>query len=166
MRGGLLPAPALPLTPGRSLGFEALNFPGYRLMHENFAVFLRQAGAGSAGGVTTDTSWVVRPGLADGAGVSFEATTWPGYYLTAPTGGGALGLVRNDGSAGFAGRATFAAVAGAAGQGSSFQVWSDRTLQVRHQDFQVFAQKADGSDLGRADSSFVLRSGLFPTPAV
>ncbi|MEW1958223.1 AbfB domain-containing protein [Kineococcus sp. NPDC059986] len=164
VRGAFVPAPPLPLTPGRSLGFEAVNFPGYRIQHENFGVYLRQAGTGSAGGVKTDTSWVVRPGLADGAGVSFEATTWPGWFLTAPAGGGVLGLVRNDGSSGFAGRATFAAVAGAAGQGTTFQVWADRTLQLRHAGFVVYAQKADGSDLGRADSSFVLRSGLFPAP--
>ncbi|WP_380175988.1 galactose oxidase-like domain-containing protein [Kineococcus sp. DHX-1] len=118
------PTGTVPLTVDTAVGLEAVNFAGYRVMHENFAVYLRQAGTGSADGVKTDTSWAVRPGLADAAGVSFEAVTWPGYYLAAPTGGGATGLVKNDGTKGFAARATFAPVTGATGQGTTFQVWA------------------------------------------
>ena len=165
VRAGLTAAPAVPLTAGRSVGLEAVNFPGYRLQHQDFAVFLRQAGPGSADVVRRGASWVVRAGLAGATGVSFESVDWPGHFATAPaTGAGALGLVRDDGSAAFAARATYAAVAGLGGAGTSFQTWSDRTLHLRHQDFQAFVRPLDGSDLGRADSTFVVRSGLAPAP--
>lgn len=165
VRVGYAAAPAVPLTAGRSVGLEAVNFAGYRLQHENFGAYLRQAVPGSTEVVRKGTSWVVRPGLAGAAGVSLESVDWPGYFLAAPAEGvGALAMSARDGGAAFAGRATFVAVDGVAGGGTSFQVWSDRTLHVRHQDFRFWAQKLDGTDLGRADSTLTVRSGLAPAP--
>nr|WP_255480488.1 AbfB domain-containing protein [Quadrisphaera sp. RL12-1S] len=164
VRAGLTAAAPVPLTAGRAVGLQAVNFPGYRVRHQDFAAYLQQVGAGSDAGARADTTFVVRPGLASADGTSLEAVNFPGYYLTAPAGGGALALVKGDGSAAFAARATFAPVAGAAGQGTTFQVWADRTLVLRHAGFRVYAVKTDGSDLSKADSSFTVSSGLSPAP--
>ncbi|MEJ5913226.1 AbfB domain-containing protein [Pseudokineococcus sp. 1T1Z-3] len=164
--GGTPPAPptgTVPLTPGRAVGLEASNYPGYRVQHESFGAVLRQAGEGSSAVVKAGTTWVVRAGLASADGVSFESVDWPGHFLAAPAGtAGALVMARGDGSAAFAGRATYAAVAGATGQNTSFQVWRDRSLQLRHRDFRLFAEALDGSAGTRADATFVVRAGLAP----
>ncbi|MFB9377079.1 AbfB domain-containing protein [Kineococcus gynurae] len=163
---GGAPTGSVALTPDSAVGLEAVNFPGMRVQHENFAAYLRAAGTGSSTAVKNGTSWSVRPGLASADGVSFESLDWPGYYLTAPAGAGAVQLVRNDGSTAVATRATFAAVTGATGQNTSFEVWGNRGLRLRHANYQLFAQPADTSDLGRADSTFVVRAALSPATPV
>ncbi|TNM67806.1 hypothetical protein FHN55_10080 [Streptomyces sp. NP160] len=46
--------------------------------------------------VFNGTSWTVRTGVASADGVSFESVDWPGHYLSAPAGGGAVTMARDD----------------------------------------------------------------------
>lgn len=105
---------------------------------------------------------MTRPGLA-GQGVSLEALNFPGCFLRAQSGGAAT-LARGDGSAAFAQAATFVPVAGLTGQGTSLRLPADRAAYLRHRDFRLYAERFDGSDGARADSTFRVTSALDPLP--
>lgn len=156
---------SVPLTVGASVGFEATNFPGYRVRHRGFVAYLDPVDANSDGLAKSDSSWVVRDGLS-GGGVSFESVGFPGYYLSVPANGGPgeVTLVQNDGSGAFARRATFIGASGNTGQNTSLALRSDPTLFLRHQNYQLFLQPSDQSDLFRADSTFAVRTALTPAP--
>ncbi|MEU6247964.1 AbfB domain-containing protein [Glycomyces sp. NPDC047010] len=100
-----------------------------------------------------DTWFQVAAGLADRADdcVSFESVNLPGYYLR--RNGSVLKLEEHDGSAQFAGDATFRAVAGLADASwTSFQAYDDATLYVRHAYYVLRTDVIDSG--GHADATF------------
>jgi hypothetical protein len=168
---GLVPATeategSVPLTVGTRVGLEPTNFRDHRLQHENFGIVLRRASAASSAAVRLGTSWTVRAGLASAADVSFESVDWPGWFLTAPIGPGAVAMARDDGTPALRARMTFVAVRGATGQNTSLQVFNQPAMLLRHQDFVLRSAALDGSDLARADSTFAVRPALAEDPTL
>lgn len=150
----------VPLTVGSVVGVEAGNFPGYLVRRQGGAVRLDPLSTASAPAARAEASWAVRAGLA-GEGLSFESVSTRGVFLRAATGGLAAPAA-DDGSVAFDRAATFLPVAGLSGQGTSLQLYADRGAYLRHQDFVVRGAAFDGSDLGRADSSFRVKPALDP----
>ncbi|MXG88548.1 AbfB domain-containing protein [Nocardioides flavescens] len=152
----------VPLASGTAVSLVPINYPGHKVRHYDFDLYLEPASTTSSPWLRADASFVTRPGLA-GQGVSLESVNYPGYYLRA-TAGGAARVVQRDGTAAFAQAATYVAVTGLSGQGTSLRLLSDRTAYLRHRNFRLYAEKFDGSDLGRADSTFRVTSALDPMP--
>ncbi len=102
-----------------------------------------------------DAQWRLRPGLADSAGVSFESVNFPGRYLRHSN--YVIGLAANDGSALFAGDATFHRTAGLADANwTSWRSHNFPTRYLRHAGFvlriDVLSSSSPASD--RADATF------------
>lgn len=156
------PGPAVPgsvpLTVGSRVGFESFNVRGNRIRHQNYRARIDPIDASSSQQSRTDSSFVVRTGLAGGTGFSFEAVGLSGYFLRIEN--GAVQLRRNDGTAAFARDATFLAVTGLVGQNTSFAAYGDPTLFLRHQNYLLYAHRFDGTDLGRRDATFAVRAAL------
>lgn len=157
--GGTEPG-TVPLAVGSAVSLTAVNFPGHRVRHADFAARLDEGGTASPPGFRSDASFVVRAGLA-GQGVSLEAVTWPGHFLRATT-GAQVTVVRDDGSTALRRAATFVPVAGLTGQGTSFRLLDDTAAYLRHAGFALYGQRFDGSDLARADSTFRVTAALDP----
>ncbi|NJP99675.1 glycoside hydrolase family 43 protein [Streptomyces zingiberis] len=102
-----------------------------------------------------ESQWRLVAGLADPAGVSFEAVSAPGSFLRHS--GYALRLDRNDGSAGFAGDATFHRAAGLADASwTSFRSHNYPSRYLRHANYVLRIDEIGaGSPAGdRADATF------------
>ncbi|ANS68739.1 alpha-L-arabinofuranosidase B [Streptomyces lincolnensis] len=82
----------------------------------------------------TDSLWKLVPGLADGAGVSFQSVSHPTRYLRHYS--YAVRLDENDGTPAFAGDATFYRTAGLADSAwSSFRSYNNPTRYLRHTNY-------------------------------
>ena len=139
------------------VSFESLNFPGHRVRHQRFVGRIDQISTQSGGLARADATFVVRDGLASGDGVSFESVNKPGLYLRAE--GDRVNLRSNDGSTQFANNATFRPVNGLNGSGTSFLLWRDQSLALRHRNFLLRPESGD-STLFRNDASFSVDGGL------
>ncbi|MBE1488420.1 glycoside hydrolase family 43 protein [Plantactinospora soyae] len=81
-----------------------------------------------------DAQWRLVPGLADSAGVSFQSVNFPSQYLRHS--GYAMVLAANDGSAAFAGDATFHRTAGLADSAwTSFRSHNFPDRYLRHSNY-------------------------------
>ncbi|MCP2163424.1 glycoside hydrolase family 43 protein [Goodfellowiella coeruleoviolacea] len=103
----------------------------------------------------SDQQWVVVPGLADAAGVSFRSLTDPTRYLRHYD--YALRLDANDGSATFAADATFYRTAGLADSGwASFRSYNFPDRYLRHADFvlRIDPVSAGSSSADKQDATF------------
>lgn len=91
----------------------------------------------------TDATWVVQPGLAKASCVSFESPNEPGAYLESA--GSALRVSPDDGSALFAGGATFCPQDVSASRGTVFQSYAYPHMYIRHYDQQVYLASDGGA---------------------
>ena len=99
-----------------------------------------------------DGEWRVRPGLADGAGVSFESVNFPGQYLRHS--GFAMILSPLEDTAGFRGDATFYQVPGLADAGwSSFRSFNFPDRYLRQVDSRLRIDPITDAG-GRDDATF------------
>ncbi|SDO35779.1 Carbohydrate binding module (family 35) [Klenkia soli] len=160
------PTGSVPLTVGTSVGLEAVNYPGYRVRHAGDQGSLSAITAASAAADQADSSFVVRTGLAGADGVSLESVNSPGQFLRSNGTGGRVTLATPDGTAAGAAAATFLPVGGLNGQNTSLQLWGTPGVYLRHQNFQLYGQATDGSDLFRNDATFAVRAGLTGVPTV
>ncbi|MDR3031976.1 MAG: AbfB domain-containing protein, partial [Kitasatospora sp.] len=85
----------------------------------------------------TDATWIVRPGLADSASLTFESAAAPGQYLRHY--GFQLHTAASDGTALFNQDATFCPQAGHSGQGFSFQSANYPNRFIRHYAYTGYA---------------------------
>lgn len=131
------PAPAFVM--GARVGLEPLSAPGYRVRHRNFAGRIDHIGPYSGALDRADSSFTVRAGLANSGCVSLEAVNYPGYYLRHQN--FRIYLHRIDGTRLFAADATFCAVTGLTGQGTSLRSYNypDRYLCHRSSDLFISA---------------------------
>jgi Alpha-L-arabinofuranosidase B (ABFB) domain/Domain of unknown function (DUF1929)/Ricin-type beta-trefoil lectin domain-like len=159
---GVSLAGVVPLQPGTSVGLEPFNAQGHRVRHQYFAGRVDPIGPTSSNLDRADSGFVVRAGRASASGVSFEASNYPGYYLTASQ--GEIVLRKPDGSAAAAAAATFRAEAGLAGQGTSLRSWADTNLYLRHDGAALRVQASDGSDQFRLDATWRPRAAFGPAP--
>jgi hypothetical protein len=156
--GGTSDPGTVPLTPGTTIGLEAVNYPGYRVRHRDYVGRLDPASATGPAVDRADSSFRVRAGLADPACVSFEAVNFPGHYLRQVN--VAVHLRATDGTAQFAPDATFCARTGLTGQFTSLQAYGQPTRYLRHRGFALYTDVFDSSDLGRKDATFAVRPAL------
>jgi hypothetical protein len=156
--GGTSEPGTVPLTPGTTIGLEAVNFLGFRARHQNYAGKLSAVSATSSALNRADSSFRVRAGLADPACVSFEAVNVPGYYLRQQA--FTVYLRRSDGTAQFAPDATFCVRPGLTGQFMSLQAYGHPDRYLRHRGYKLYADVFDGSELARKDMTFAVRPAL------
>ncbi|MCF6472150.1 alpha-N-arabinofuranosidase [Nonomuraea sp. MG754425] len=91
-----------------------------------------------------DATWIVRAGLAYSACVSFESKNYPGSYLRHSN--YRLYRAANDGSALFAGDATFCPQTGLNGQGLSWASFNFPNRLLRHYDNIVYIGSEGGTN--------------------
>lgn len=164
VRAGLTAAKAVPLSTGRSVGLEVADGTTARLGHAGTKVSLRAVPASAAAAAAS--SWVVRKGLGAKDGISFEAVDRPGWFLAAPTGGsGTPTLARRTGSRAFAARATFTAVTGVAGRGTTLRSAKRPSVSLVRAGAGAALRPVGASEASRSAATFVVRSGLAPAPA-
>ncbi|WP_428239560.1 family 43 glycosylhydrolase [Gynuella sp.] len=127
--------------------FESYNYPNYFIRHYD----LRAKVEGNIA-LFADSQWVMKPGLADSNGVSFESVNFPGRYLRHD--GYELVLSENDNSRQFASDATFYQRIGLADASlSSFESYNLPGYFIRHQDFLLNLTKIS-SATDQADATF------------
>jgi hypothetical protein len=97
-----------------------------------------------------DATWIVRGGLAEGAGHSFESKNYPGSHLRHQN--GAVYLHRGDGSEQFALDATFVVHPGKNGRGVSLASVNFPSRFVRHYAGEIFIA-AEGGPEGWASAT-------------
>lgn len=99
-----------------------------------------------------DSQWKVVPGLADGAGVSFESVNFPGRFLRHAAFN--VVLAQNNNTAVFRADATFYRVAGLANASwSSFRSYNFPTRYIRHAGDVLYVQEIAGA-AAQADATF------------
>ena len=102
-----------------------------------------------------DQMWRMVPGLADSAGVSFQAVNFPTRYLRHSS--NVIRLDVNDNTATFRADATFYRVAGLADSAwSSFRSYNFPTYHIRHSNYQLRIDpiSASSSATDRQDATF------------
>ncbi|GIJ46440.1 hypothetical protein Val02_33260 [Virgisporangium aliadipatigenens] len=105
-----------------------------------------------------DTTFWLRPGLSDSNCYSFEARTAAGSFLRHS--GAQVVLAANDGSAQFAGDATFCVREGRAGGGSTFESANQPGTFLRHRNEQVYVEAPTGGAFD-ADATWAVQSPLW-----
>ena len=92
----------------------------------------------------SDSTWIVRAGLANSSCLSFESANDPGQFLRHYN--FELYIAQNDGSSVFSQDATFCPKAGNSGTGTSFQSVNYPTKYIRHYDYTVYIASDGGSN--------------------
>lgn len=153
-------AGVVPLAAGSVVGLEPFALWGYRVRHQGFQGRVDPIGGADPVLARQDSSFAVRAGLASATDVSFEAVGFPGYYLRSKD--GKVTVQKGDGTAVFAGDATFLPVAGLSGQFTSFKLFSNQATYLRHKDYLLRTDPFDGTDVARTDMTWAPRPGTYP----
>ncbi|WNV88398.1 AbfB domain-containing protein [Umezawaea sp. Da 62-37] len=104
----------------------------------------------SSDGAKQDATFWARPGLADATCLSFESRNFPGRFLRHSN--SRIRNDANDGSAGFAGDATFCAREGAGG--TALESYNVRGSYLRHYSEAVYIASAGGTNAWDGGGSF------------
>jgi hypothetical protein len=126
-----------------SLRVSTPHFFEEHLRHRHGRAVISQITDGSPLLDRQDATWIVRAGLADDAGVSFEASNLPGAFLRHQN--GAVHLHHNDGTEQFAADATFVAMPGKNGKGFSLSAFNFADHFLRHYEGEVYIAAEGGS---------------------
>jgi hypothetical protein len=105
-----------------------------------------------------DALWIIRPGLANNNGVSFESIDFPGYYLRHRN--WEIWLEKYDGSDLFKKDATWIQKSGLCGQGTSFESCNYPGKYIRHSSFLLYLTECTNT-LDKQDASFVVESNIY-----
>jgi non-reducing end alpha-L-arabinofuranosidase len=134
---------------------KSYNFPDRYMRHSNFNARIDPYPFDPF----QDQQWVMVPGLADSAGVSFRSANFPDRYLRQSN--FALRIDPNDGTAAFRGDATFYRVAGLGNSSwTSLRSFSQPTRYVRHSNFalRLDVLTASSPTVDREDATFRVQS--------
>jgi hypothetical protein len=153
---GAGPGPTV-LPRGARLGLEPADRPGLRVRHARFVGRVDRIGATSRALDKADSTFVVRPGLADRKCVSFESVNFPGYYLRHQD--FRIHLHRRNGTPLFAADSTFCEVPGLAGRHVSLRSYNFPQRFLSHSRSDLFLRTPRG-DQGRASATFVIKPPL------
>lgn len=110
-----------------------------------------------------DATWIVRAGLSDSAGVSFESRNFQDGFLRHRH--GVLYQDRNDGADQFALDATFLVEPGKNGQGFSFAALNFPSRYIRHFSGEVFLAAEGGPEPFETADSWSDDVSFLATPA-
>jgi non-reducing end alpha-L-arabinofuranosidase len=143
-------AAATPLVPGARVSIRATTAPcctGDYIQHDasDDKVVIAPVTSASSATAKADATWLVEPGLANSACISFQSANVPGDYLRHAD--FELYLEPNDGSHQFALDATFCVEPANNGNSSdySFQSVDYPSDFIRHYDYVVYLASDDGS---------------------
>ena len=148
----------VPLSPStlpannQVVSLRSYNYPDYVIRHRNSEAFIDPNDNSEL--FRLDSSFRVRPGLADPSAVSFESVNYPGYYLRHSN--WRLILSPNDGSDLFRKDATFFARPGLRdGTGFSFESFNYPGYFLRHSNYEIWLAAPNGSTLFKEDATFL-----------
>jgi hypothetical protein len=110
-----------------------------------------------------DATWIVRAGLSDSSGVSFESRNFTDGFLRHRN--GVLYQDRNDGAEQFALDATFLVEPGKNGQGVSFAALNFPSRFIRHFGGEVFLAAEGGPEPFETADSWTDDVSFLATPA-
>lgn len=117
---------------------------GEAIRHKEGRAVLSPIGKSSVPFDINDATWIVRAGLADRSGVSFESKNFPGGFLRHRN--GELFQDQNDGSDQFAKDATFLVEPGKNGQGISLAALNLPSRFIRHFGGEIFLAAEGGPE--------------------
>jgi hypothetical protein len=136
------------LTPGQKISLRATTpcCTSDYLRHDDSdtKVVISAISSSSSSTDKSDSTWIVRAGLANSSCVSFESANDSGQYIRHSN--FELYIASNDGSSLFQQDATFCAQAGLNGQGDSFQSVNYPTKYIRHYDYVGYIASDGGSN--------------------
>ncbi|GGN06209.1 hypothetical protein FHR83_001520 [Actinoplanes campanulatus] len=155
----------LPYDVRRSLQVTTWGFTDRYLRHADSLGWTEPVTAGSSALLKADATFTLRRGLADPSCYTFESVNFPGQYLRHAS--SRIRLAANDGSALFAGDATFCARPGLGGAGVTFESINFPGSFLRHFDAQVWIASGAGTGSDRpmtlsADSSWTVANPWTP----
>jgi hypothetical protein len=127
-----------------SLGATAQDSIGDFLRHRHGRAVISHIAEASPPLEKQDATWIVRAGLADDAGVSFESKNYPGSFLRHQH--GAVYHHENDGTRQFAEDATFVVSPGRNGQGFSLASLNFPDHYLRHWKGEVYIATSGGPE--------------------
>ncbi|HTJ71832.1 MAG TPA: AbfB domain-containing protein, partial [Actinospica sp.] len=131
--------------------------------HQNGRAIISPITVASSSGDKQDATWIVRPGLANSACLSFESKNFPNGYLRQTS--GAVYQQQNDGTQQFASDATFCATPGHNGQGESL-AWNATPADfLRHYNGDLYVASDGGSDAWDNATSWTDDTSWIPVPA-
>jgi hypothetical protein len=143
------------LGPHRPVSLQVAT-PGLTDRHVRHRNDLARTDAGGDDLLKRDSTFWLRPGLADASCYSFESRNYPGHYLRHA--GFRLRKDASDGSALFRADATFCARPGLAGTGTSFEGYNLRGHFIRHVNEEVYLARAGGPNAWDAAFRFDIDS--------
>jgi len=146
------------LSSGVMRGLGSIHDPGYRVRHAWALGWVSPVDQGSSALDRHDSSWTVRPGLADASCLSFESKNYPGWFLRHSNFRIMLGS--SDGSALFQADATFCPRAGLAGQGLTFESKNYPSRFIRQRGTDLWLDPIDGTERAQFDTSFSVLPAL------
>ncbi len=153
------------LVPGSVVVLRATTpvSAGDCIRHKEGNVVLSPIGKGSITFDIQDATWIVRAGLADPSGVSFESRNFPDGYLRHRH--GVLYQDRSDGAEQFGLDATFVAEPGKSGKGTSFAAFNYRDRYIRHFAGELFLAAQGGPEPWETEDSWTDDVSWLAAPA-
>jgi hypothetical protein len=147
--GGTSPT-ATPVGTGPTQRWESVNIPGNFIRHQN-----SRGRISSNVSPLADSQFVMVPGLANSAAVSFRSVNFPNSYLRHRN--GEIWLDVNNGTALFRADATFYRRAGLANSAYvSFESYNFPGRYIRHRNWLLYNESGSGS-LFNSDATFIQR---------
>jgi hypothetical protein len=147
-------APSTPFTDGSEISLNATTpcCTSDYITHDDSddKVVITAVSSSSTSTLKNDATWIVEPGLAESACVSFQSANDSGEYLRHYA--FELYLETNDGTSQFAQDATFCPVPGNSGTGWSLQSDNYPNQYIRHFNYTVYIASDGGSNAWDASS--------------
>ena len=158
-------ASASSLAPGSVIQLRAITpvSAGECIRHKDGRAVLSPIGKSSVTFDIQDATWIVRAGLADRSGVSFESKNYPGGFLRHRN--GVVYQEPNDGAEQFAQDATFLAEPGKSGQGISFAAFNYPSRFLRHYGGEIFLAAQGGEAPWESQNSWADDVSWIASPA-
>jgi hypothetical protein len=144
-----------------SLRVTTPGFTTRYLRHQNSLVRTDVIADGSADLLKQDATFLTRAGLADASCLSFESRNFPGQFLRHA--GTQLRKDPGDGTAAFAGDATFCAREGLGGGGTSLESFNVRGSYLRHFNEIVYLARSGGPNPWDSATGFAPDATWAPT---
>jgi len=156
---------AVGLSPGTEVSFRATSpcCTGDYIRHQNGVGIISPIAVTNPTTDKQDATWIVQPGLANSACLSFESKNYTNGYLRQS--GGAVYQQQNDNSTQFATDATFCEAPGVNGQGVSLRWAGNSALYLRHYQGKLYIASDGGTDAWDAATSWTDDVSFVPTTA-
>jgi len=144
------------LTIDASVSLESSDWPGHLIRHAGFNGFISRIDVTSDAVARSDASFIVRRGRGSADCFSFESTNYPGHFLQHEN--FRLRLIRAQDNTISRNGSTFCARAAQNGSTNAADISLESQdwpgFFLRHRNFEIWMDRADGSAVFRAGSTF------------